>query len=38
MSEYFACRHNHIFRCLADVKPLQFLMPAFAAVKIETIV
>lgn len=38
MSEYFACRHNHIFRCLAHVKLLQFLMPAFAAVKTETIV
>lgn len=36
MSEYFASRHDHILSCLADVKLLHLLVPAFAAVKIET--
>lgn len=33
MSEYFACRDNHILQCLLLFKIQQFLIPTFAAEK-----
>lgn len=37
MPEYFTCRHNHVFHCLADVNLLHLLVPALAAVKTEIV-